>query len=424
MKVRIQGPQSLQGNIEAPRSKAYTHRALLAALLTHGKTRLEKPLVSDDTKRTLDAVQTLGGRVQSERNNLLVEGPEELLVSTTPIDCGESGATLRFLTAVASISPTETRLTAEPRLAERPISPLLTALRELGAKAQAHQTEAGLEISIKGPLMGGETSLPGDVSSQFVSGLLLAAPLAKSDVIIEIEGRLESRPYVNMTLQVQRRHGITIEASENMFRVPAFQEYRPTSHEVPGDFSSISFLLAATGIAGQEISVTGLGDYEAEPDSTLLDFLPTIGLKLEKNGDSIAVGRGRVEPFDFEASDHPDAVPALETLACAAHGVSEITGLKRLQYKESNRLETIPRELGKLGARISVIEDRVRIEGGYGLVGANLSSHDDHRVAMACSVAGLTAKGETIIDDAEVVSKSYPDFYSHLAQLGAKLVVE
>ena len=425
MRVRMTGPQRLQGRVHAPGSKAYTHRALTASLLTRGETNIQGALVCDDTCNTLDAIEELGAKVREARNEITIRGAGAPLSPGNPIDCGESGATFRFLTAISCASRDRITLTARSGLADRPIKPLLDALEKLGASIQTQQASNHLRLSLQGPLKGGTTSINGDISSQFITGLLMAAPLARRDVEMIIGGRIESRPYVDLTLAILKQHGIKIEEENGTFYVPAPQTYQPTVHPVPSDFSSTAFLIAAGGTAGDTISLTGFeGNYGLEPDSAILGLLPKMGVKIEKNDDELNVSKSQIQAFEFDASNHPDLVPVLEVLAAQAQGQTRITGVKRLRYKESDRLTTIPEELTKMGAKFKVGDDLVVIDGVDRLTGGQLSSHRDHRVAMACATAALAAKGESVIDDAGVVSKSYPAFFTDMEKLGARFDVE
>jgi len=420
--VRIKGPQSFRGRVRAPGSKAYTHRALLASLLSQGETVIRGASQCDDVHRTLEAIQFLGARVQIQNSRIVSYGTGRL-ASTTPVDCGESGATLRFLTAIAGTSPTRTTLKASERLARRPLEPLLEAIETLGASTTIVENREGCEVRVHGPLKGGETWIRGDVSSQFISGLLFAAPLAASDVTIHLNGRFESRPYVEMSLHVLKRHGISIDVGDNDFHIPAPQKYTAALHDVPGDFSSSAFLIAGGGIAGEEITVSGLDPGSVEPDAVFLKVVDQMGLDVRSVGQTLEVRGSKLEPFEFDAVDNPDLVPPLEVLGCFAKGTSEIRGVERLRYKETNRLQTIPAELVKMGAKITVNDRAVRIEGG-GLVGCELDSKHDHRVAMSCAIASIGARGDSSIRNAEAVSKSYPEFFQDLARLGVDLNVE
>ena len=423
MRVKIKGQQPLNGRVRAPGSKAYTHRALLASLLSPGESNINNASQCDDTKKTLQAIQSLGAHVRTDKNRTTVRGIRRPTASNRPIDCDDSGATLRFLIAISSASPTTVRLSASPRLGSRPLVPLVNAVKKLGASVRTFQSERGLEVMVRGPLLGGEATIQGDISSQFISGLLFASPLSTRNVTINIDGPLESRLYVNMTVAVLRKHGIQIEESEDQFRIKAHQNFTPTNHIVPGDFSSAAFLISSVGTAGGEITISGLGSSELEPDATILKIIPQTELEIGKNGDNLTIRKSELEGFVFDARDNPDLVPPLEALGSLADGSSEIRGVKRLVYKESDRLHSVPMELTKMGAKIHVEDDQVRIEGGE-LAGETLDSHHDHRVAMACAAASLGAVGESIINGAEVVSKSYPGFFQDLARLGAQINVE
>jgi 3-phosphoshikimate 1-carboxyvinyltransferase len=424
LRVRIKGPQALHGKAKAPRSKAYTHRALLASLLSPGKSVIEGALHCDDTQRTLEGIQRLGAKVLVKKTRIISSGIRRPTTSNRPINCGESGATLRFLTAISSTSPKTVRLSGSGRLANRPLGPLVKAINALGASAHSISDGHGLEVLVRGPLRGGEVTVPGDVSSQFISGLLFAAPLAMRDVTINTEGALESRPYIDMSIDVLKKHGISIEESDGNFRVPAPQKFVPASHQVPGDFSSAAFLIAAIGTAGDEITISGLCPYEFEPDSAILKIAPKIGLEVQQNGNSLSIGKGELDGFQFDASNNPDLVPPLEAIGCFANGSSEIRGVKRLSYKESNRLQTLPSELAKMGAKIHVEDNLIKIDGKRELTGATFDSQGDHRIAMACAVASLGARGESVIRNTETVAKSYPEFFQDLARLGVQLIVE
>ncbi len=421
--MRIRGSQFVRGQLAAPRSKAYTHRALIASLLTEGETLIDIPLRCDDTASTLRGIQFLGARVSVKGDALTVAGQGVISKPQETIDCGESGATLRFLTAVSATSPHSVTLTGGSGLSKRPLFPLVEALKSLGASVRVEPAPS-FRIKVQGPLKGGNATIPGNVSSQFISGLLFAAPLAEKDVTIRVNGQMESRPYVEMTLDVLKKHEVCVDQTSNRFVVRAPQEYYPTTHLVPGDFSSASFLLAAAATAGEMITVSGLDESSGDPDSVILDILSNIGARVEKNGHRVQVEKVAIESFEFDASDNPDLVPVLEILACNARGTSVIRGVERLRYKESNRLETIPEELRKMGANISFEEDRVVVEGRHKLVGQKLFSHGDHRVAMACTVASLTANGTSLVEGVETVSKSYPNFFEDLSNLGVRMDVE
>ncbi len=371
------------------------------------------------------AIQTLGAYVRVENDTTIVRGTGNVSPGSDGIiDCGESGASLRFLTALAATSQRGIRLNASRGLSQRPHDPLLRSINELGASVAVRKTDQGSEFLVKGPLKGGETWIEGTVSSQFVSGLLFAAPLAKTDVTIHIIDRLESQPYVEMSVDLLRRHDIEIEQYEDGYFVKAPQEYKPASHNVPGDFSSAAVLASGAVIAGDKITITGLQCYRYEPDTTIVHLLDEIGTDVRWNEDAVTVEKDRLRAFKFDATNNPDLVPTLEVLGAFAEGDSEITGVSRLRYKETNRLDTIATELAKMGARIKVHSDRIEIRGASTLHGTTLDSQGDHRVAMACSTAAVASEGPSDLYRAESVSKSYPEFFNDLSNLGVQLDVE
>src|SRR5260370_17921704 len=275
---------------------------------------------------------------------------------------GGWGATVRFLTAIAGTSRTRTTLVAGNRLAKRPLERVVRARETVGGSRTGGKNGGGCEVKVHGPLKGGETGIRGDVSSQFISGLLFAAPLAASDVTIHLNGRLESRPYVEMSLHVLKRHGISIDVGDNDFHIPAPQKYTAAFHDVPGDFSSSAFLIAGGGLAGEEITVSGLNPGSGEPDAVFLKVVDQMGLEVRNVGQTLEVRGSKLEPFEFDAMDNPDLVPPLEVLGCFARGTSEIRGMERLRYKETNRLQTIPAELVKMGPQTRVPDGAVNIQ--------------------------------------------------------------
>ncbi len=423
MRVTLSGGQKLRGTIRLPGSKAFTHRALVAGLLSHGTTLIHQPAIGDDTNTTTRAILALGASMSKTGDGFSVTGPGGDLRASRTIHCKESGATLRFLTAISSVSPSNVMLTMDEALAKRPLRPLADALGQLGVKIGLKDST----VLVRGPLEGGTARLPGDVSSQFISALLFASPLARNDVNIIIEGRLESQPYVAMTLEVMKRHRVRVEKTSNGYTIPARQEYVPADHIVPSDFSSASFIMTGIATSGgsARLSSAGLGDNSLEPDYRFVRLLQDIGMGVEEtNHEFLVTNDHGFRNFDFDARDNPDLVPALEALGCYARGRSTITGATRLRYKESDRWVSVPNELAKLGARITLDEGSISIDGATHLKGAELSSHNDHRVVMAGAAAALGAEGFTTIEGAEAVSKSYPQFFDHLSQLGANIHVE
>jgi 3-phosphoshikimate 1-carboxyvinyltransferase len=426
--VTIRRAERLEGEVCAPPSKAYTQRMLIAASLSLGTSKISGPLVSDDTEATLRAVKALGARVGAADACWTVEGAKPLRSSAEPIDCGESGATLRFMIPVAALAEEPTVFVFGKSLERRPIEPLLTSLEELGVEASMQKVK-GDKSSIRvkgGGIRGGKTSIRGDISSQFVSGLMFACPMARMDTDITLTTPLESKGYVQMTQNVLAKHGVEVAASEDLskLRIPSSQTYKPCDHRVPGDFSSVAFLLAAAAITQSKVTVKNL-DYETvQGDKAIVGILKRMGArgKVCSNEIRIEGGNSLLEAVDVNAKNIPDLVPVCAVLACYAKGTSRIHDARRLRYKESDRLLSLYAELGRMGADIKMDEDSLTVEGPCTLHGARIDSHGDHRIAMACAVAALGAQGETTISDADCVKKSYPGFFKDLRKLGADVI--
>jgi 3-phosphoshikimate 1-carboxyvinyltransferase len=423
--VIVKKTERLNGQVCAPPSKSYTQRMILAATLSKGASKISNPLLSEDTEATLRAVKALGVKVKTAEGCWTIEGTASLKGAKEPIDCGESGATLRFMIPVAATAKGPTTLVFRGSIEKRPVEPLMASLIELGAKA--HVGKLGDKDAVfmeGGGIVGGETSIPGDVSSQFISGLMFACPKAQVDTEIMLTSELESEGYVKMTEVVLADHGIKVPAHENHIHIPANQTYTPADGRVPGDFSSAAFLLAAAAITNSKVRINNLEYSSVQGDKAIMDILKHMGVNGKVCANSIEIeGSGSLlKPAEVDAKNIPDLVPAMAALACYAKGTSHIFGARRLRLKESDRLQSLYSELGKMGADISVNNDGLIVEGGRRLHGATINPHNDHRIAMACAVAALGAEGETTIQSAECIRKSYPQFFTHLKQIGGNLV--
>jgi 3-phosphoshikimate 1-carboxyvinyltransferase len=423
--VTIKKTERLSGQICAPSSKSYTQRMVIAAALSHGTSKVSNPLLSEDTEATLGAVTALGAKVKAAEGCWTIQGTLPLKGAKEPIDCGESGATLRFMIPVAALAKGSSTLVFNGSFEKRPIEPLLASLKELGAKANTEKIGDKDAVLVEGGgIFGGETYIPGNVSSQFISGLMFACPLAKVDTEIMLTSRVESEDYVKMTESVLVEHGIKVPAHGSHIHIPANQTYTSSDGRVPGDFSSAAFLLASAALTNSKVQVCNL-DYESvQGDKAILGILKHMGVEGKVCEDSVEI-EGKLnllKPIEVDAQNIPDLVPAICALACCAEGISHIFGAHRLRLKESDRLESLFVELTKMGAQITINSDGLIIKGGSPLRGSIINPHNDHRIAMACAVAALRAEGVTTIQNAECVRKSYPQFFTHLKQLGADLV--
>jgi 3-phosphoshikimate 1-carboxyvinyltransferase len=425
--VTIRKTELLRGEICAPPSKAYTQRMILAAAIADGTSKISNSLFSDDTEATLRAVTSLGAKVNATKDCLIVKGAQPLKGVQSPIDCGESGATLRFMIPVAALASGPSTFLLGKSLEQRPMEPLLESLKQLGADVHFQRSSKQNSIVVKGGgILGGKTTTRGDVSSQFISGLMFACPLATTETQIDVTPPLESRGYVEMTQNVLAEHGVEISISQNYDRlkIPPNQKYKPCNHIVPGDFSSSAFLLAAAAITHSEVNIQNLDFERVQGDKAILGILKRMGVQGNVCPQKVEIeGKGGLlKAVDVDAKNIPDLVPVCAVLACYAKGTSKIHDAHRLRYKESNRLLTLYLELKKMGAQISMEEDSLTIEGPSPLHGAVIDSHNDHRIAMACAIAALGATGETRIQDAECVRKSYPHFFNDLRLLGVNVI--
>jgi len=420
--LTVKNTATLKGVVCAPASKAYTHRMVIAASLSEGTSKIFHPLVSDDTHATLEAVKSLGAETEIKEECWIIHGHETVKIPKNPIDCRESGSTLRFMIPVAALASGSSKFLFGASFARRPVAPLLESLKELGVVS--HVPDDSSLIICGGGIKGGKTSIRGDISSQFISGLLFACPKASKDTEITVSTPLESKGYVEMTLEVLRKYGFHGEVKPNFsgFWIPSNQNFVPYDNVVPGDFSSAAFLFTAAAVTCSRITVNHLTYQTAQGDRAILDILKNMGTDVKINKDSVEIQGKPLTGLDIDAKDIPDLVPICAVLACYARGRSTIFNAKRLRYKESDRLNSISSELKKMGADITMNEDGLTLAGGQQLFGATINPHNDHRIAMSCAVAALGAKGETKIQNVECINKSYPQFFNDLRSLGGNIV--
>ena len=424
-KVTI-GASSLSGVVEAPSSKAFTHRVVIAASLSDGESRIRRPLVCDDTEATVNAVRAYGAKVEEREAEWIVCGSSKLEMTKDVIDCGESAATMRFVTPIAAHPSGVTKLTGGESLRKRPMEPLLVALRQLGVVCYSLDGSGRPPLVVHGGgIRGGTASIPGDISSQFISGLLFASPFAKGDVEIQLSTTLESRSYVEMTLEVLKDHRVAVRSSPDMreFFILHNQNLAPFSRVIPGDYSSAAFLLAAAAVTSSKVRVLNLEKRSLQGDRAIVEILKQMGADLKVRDGCVELkGTGSLEAVQVDARDIPDLAPVCAVLGCYANGRTVIRNARRLRMKESDRIESLVTELNRMAAKVTTSGDDIVVEGPCKLRGTTINSHHDHRIAMACSVAALGADGETEIQNADCVSKSYPSFYKDLRSLGGNII--
>lgn len=408
-------------SVAVPGSKSETNRALICAALAEGTSILRNPSLSDDSLLMVKALDGLGFRVEGEPSHreLRVRGTAgRIPVRAAAVACGNAGTTLRFCTALCALGDGEFLVDGDDRMRARPIQDLLDALTLLGVRAKSLHGNGCPPVRIAGHGMeGGDAVLAGDTSSQFLTGLLLVAPYARRSVNLRVEGGLVSKPYVDLTERVMAAFGVPIaRAGYVHFSVQANQSYRGVPYTIEPDASSAGYFWAIAAVTGGRIRVNGLGASCAQADVALLDRLAAMGCTVTRNGDGSEVRGGcPLRGIETTMTDCPDAVPTLAAVALFAEGPTTIRGVANLRVKESDRLAAIATEWRKLGARVEVFDDGLRIEPGP-LRPATLATYDDHRIAMSAAVIGAGAGGVTI-ENPECVSKSFPGFFEVLGRL-------
>lgn len=424
MNVKIT-KSKVEGTITIPPSKSITHRAIIIASLASGKSVIKNMLLSDDTKCTIEALRSLGVEIEQNGNTLTIHGSKgKLIAPKTPISVGNSGSTMRMLSAVAALAKGKTVLTGEKRLLDRPMGDLLNALKSVGIRSNSIENNNCPPIAIAGgTINGGTVHVRGDVSSQYISALLLIAPFAENSMTIVVDGKLRSKPYIALTIAVMKTFGVEVKNNNfQTFTVQKGQTYKSKEYIVEGDYSSASYFFAAAAITGGKVAIEGLNPNSAQGDKFFLDLIERMGCDVSLHSNKISVkGNQNLNSIEVDMGDYPDIVQTLAAVAANARGKTMITNIEHLKHKESDRIETTLSELKKMGIDCSFDSNSLNITGGKPK-GAVINTHNDHRVAMSFTVAALGGKGETIIQNAEVVNKSYPDFFNDLKKLGAKVI--
>lgn len=421
-------PSQLSGTIQAPASKSSMQRACAAALVAEGKSIISNPGHSNDDKAAMDIVQRLGAEVLLNKDELVINSAGVNPVSGE-INCGESGLSIRMFTPLVALGRKQVTINGSGSLATRPMDFFDEVLPLLHIKVKSNNGK--LPLVIEGPVKPQNITVDGSLSSQFLTGLLMAyAAAGASDVSIGVTN-LKSRPYIDLTLDVMKQFGLKVPENRNyesFYFAPEKTHHSLlttddsplTTHHytVEGDWSGGAFLLVAGAIAGN-ITVKGLDVFSTQADKAVLQALMDCGAGISIEPSKIELRSMPLKAFHFNATDCPDLFPPLVALAACCQGTTAIEGAGRLTHKESNRALTLQEEFGKMGIEITLQGDLMLIKGGTGLKGARVHSRHDHRIAMACAVAALKADGEVTIEEADAINKSYPDFYEHLQQLGA-----
>ena len=404
--------------ITLPGSKSFSHRALIAAGLAVGHSTLQNLLRAEDTRYTAQALGQLGCHINWEGSACQVEGQGgDLKVPDAPIYLGDSGTSMRFLSAVATLGHGRYVLTGSKRLCQRPIQDLLDALAGLGVAATSEHNNGCPPVIVQARgLAGGPTKVSGGVSSQFLSAILLISPFAARDVEIEVLGELVSQPYVDITLNVMEEFGLAYyRQGYKYFAVPAGQRYQARHYEVEGDASSASYFLGAAAITGGRVTLTNLNPGSCQGDSSFIKVLEQMGCLVESSPAGVVLQGRPLQATRINMAHMPDLVPTLAVVAAFAPGETVITGVAHLRHKESDRLQAVAAELTKMGIAVQETKDGLRIRGGQPH-GAVIDTYNDHRIAMSFALAGLKTPG-VVIADPDCVAKSFPAFWEYFASL-------
>ncbi len=416
-------PSQLTGIITAPTSKSSMQRACAAALLNKGRTIISNPGFSNDDKAAIGIIRALGAEVSISGEEMMVES-NGILPTVHEINCGESGLSIRMFTSIAALSDKEITITGSGSLLIRPMNFFDEILPQLGVKVESN--DGKLPLKVRGPLIPGNITVDGNLSSQYITGLLLAyAAAGAKNVSIKVRNPT-SKPYIDLTLDVMRAFGMEVPENRGyeefiFYGLPDEETTSATLHyTVESDWSGGAFLLVAGAIAGP-IAVRGLRQESTQADKAIMHALEAAGVGISIIEEVIHISPAELKGFRFDATDCPDLFPPLVALAAYCRGETVIRGADRLTHKESNRALSLQSEFGKMGIAIDLDGDNMTVHGTGDVRGAEVSSWHDHRIAMSCAVAALRAEGNTTITDAEAIGKSYPGFFEDLRKLGAEI---
>ncbi len=410
-------PGYIEGRAAVPASKSYTQRSLVSCLLSEGNSVIYNPGESEDEVWARKAIETLGAKVSRMENAYSIKGGLDL--RQKEIFTGESGLGIRLITPVAALFREKITLKGKGSVLKRPLHQLEESLRKLGSCCQTNN--GYMPITVKGPLQGGTVEMDGSLSSQFLSGLLFALPLAEKDSTICVKD-LKSKSYIDMTLEVLQKHGIRIEhESYKTFFIPGKQSYKPIKTVIESDWSNAAFLFVAGAVNGN-LRIGNLNHRSLQGDSKILEVLKSCGAKFDFDGHSYHIEKSkRLKAFTFDATNTPDLAPPLAVLAANCEGVSRIKGAKRLIHKESNRAEALMDEFMNMGIEIKMKNENTILIKGGSITGGLFDSHNDHRIAMTGAILALNAKSPVRITNHNAVNKSFPAFFDVLKELNVRI---
>ncbi|MDY7060953.1 MAG: 3-phosphoshikimate 1-carboxyvinyltransferase [Methanomethylophilus alvi] len=403
-----------EGKVSPPPSKSHTHRAIIMSALSEGRCEVSSPLISFDTRATMDAVRAMGAVVTEREGSVTVEC-ESIHAPDRTIDVMNSGTTMRLMTGISSLFSEKVVLTGDSSIQKRPMGPLLDSLSAAGVECSSNGGKPPVEV--RGPITGSELVIDGGVSSQFVSSLIMSSPLTGRPTDVRITGHLVSKPYIDITTSMMGKFGVEVTEEGNVFHAEP-QHYRPTDYRVPADFSSSAFPLVAGGIAGR-VTARGMDMSDPQGDRKIIDVLKEAGCDVEVSGDEVTCSNtGRLEGAEIDMGDIPDLFPVVAVLLSTAKGRSRLYGAPHLRFKESDRIALTENMLRTLGADIRGTEDGCVIEGVERLYGGRIEHNGDHRMMMAAAVASLVSDGPVSMENDACWNVSYPGFPEQMRSIG------
>ena len=422
MKCRVEKSE-IDGNIECPSNKSYTHRAIFLASLAVDKSIIKNILRSEDTNATINTCKNFGVEIKDVGNDITVTSASELKIHSNTIDAANSGTTIRIAAAIASLANDKITLTGDSSLKKRPMQPLLDALESLGA--QCTSSNGSPPISVKGRIKGGEVKIPGNISSQFISALMITAPKLENGLVININSKLVSKPYIDATIAIMKKFGVDVETKTpyKKYIIPE-QNYKATTITIPSDFSSLALLLVAAVLLGENLTIKASTGSMPQADEAIIDILEMMGVIITLNKNTIKIkSPEKLDGGKFDLSNSPDLIPAIAILSLKASKPIEIFNVEHARYKETDRIAIIARELSKLGIKIEEKKDGLILNNSNSLTSANLNSENDHRLFMAFCIAGMYV-GNCTISDPDSVKISYPNFISEMKRVGCKIFLD
>lgn len=412
----------ITGEVNCPSNKSYTHRGIFLASLAGNNSKVDNVLFSADTKATIEACKKFGAIIEVKESSIIVKESINLASKVSEINTENSGTTIRIAIGIASLFSKEITLTGDESLQKRPMQPLLDALSSIGAKCSS--TDGKPPVKIQGSVLGGQITIPGNLSSQFISSLLITAPLTKNGINLTIEGDLVSKPYLDATIATMRKFGVSVQTliPYKKYNITP-QIYKNTTFNVPIDFSSLALLLSFTVLNGEDIVIKGSMGNLPQGDEAFIDFLEQLGVSVIIDNNEIKIkSPEKLKGGRFDLRNSPDLLPPLAILSLITSKPIEIVNVKHARLKETDRIAIIARELPKIGIIVEEKEDGLILKSSGNLTGAKLNSENDHRLFMAFCIAG-TFIGNCVVTDSKSVEVSYPNFIEEMNRLGAKIEI-